>query len=137
MEAFSYDITQYESHPYSQTHPELMFTMGKLFGLSPTDFKKCRVLELGCAAGGNILPLAYNFKSSNFVGVDLSIKQIEHGLEQIRDLQLSNIQLLHKSIMDIDSSYGKFDYIICHGVFSWVPKEVQENTTKKHNHPIC
>lgn len=125
MEAFSYDITQYESHPYAQSHPELMFTMGKLFGLNPTTFKKCRVLELGCAAGGNILPLACNYKESEFVGVDLSAKQIEQGIEQIRDLGLSNIQLLHKSIMDVDSSYGKFDYIICHGVFSWVPPEVQ------------
>jgi methyltransferase-like protein/cyclopropane fatty-acyl-phospholipid synthase-like methyltransferase len=126
MEAFSYDITQYESHPYAQTHPELMYTMGKLFGLKPTNFKKCRVLELGCAAGGNIMPLAYNFKDSEYVGVDLSAKQIEQGLEQIRDLGLTNIRLLHKSIMDIDSSYGKFDYIISHGVFSWVPKEVQD-----------
>ena len=30
------------------------------------------------------------------------------------------------SIMDIDASWGKFDYIICHGVFSWVPEEVQD-----------
>ena len=126
METFSYDITQYESHPYAQTHPELMYTMGKLFGLNPTHFKKCRVLELGCAAGGNILPLAYNFRESEFVGVDLSAKQIEQGLEQIRDLGLTNIKLLHKSIMDVDSTYGKFDYIISHGVFSWVPKEVQD-----------
>jgi methyltransferase-like protein/cyclopropane fatty-acyl-phospholipid synthase-like methyltransferase len=126
MEAFSYDITQYDSHPYAQSHPELMYTMGKLFGLNPTHFKKCRVLELGCAAGGNILPLAYNFKESEFVGVDLSTKQIEQGIEHIRDLGLRNIRLLHKSIMDIDASYGKFDYIISHGVFSWVPKEVQD-----------
>lgn len=126
MEAFSYDITQYESHPYAQTRPELMYTMGKLFGLNPTHFKKCRVLELGCAAGGNILPMAYNFKESQFVGVDLSAKQIEEGIGHIRDLGLSNIQLLHKSIMDVDSSYGKFDYIIAHGVFSWVPPEVQQ-----------
>ncbi len=125
METFSYDITQYESHPYAQTHPELMYTMGKLFGLNPMHFKNCRVLELGCAAGGNILPLAYNFRDAEFVGVDLSVKQIEQGLEQIRDLGLTNISLLHKSIMDIDSSYGKFDYIITHGVFSWVPKDVQ------------
>ncbi len=126
MEAFSYDITQYESHPYAQTRPELMYTMARLFGLNPTHFKKCRVLELGCAAGGNILPMAYNFKDSEFVGVDLSAKQIEQGIEQIRDLGLTNIQLLHKSIMDIDASYGKFDYIIAHGVFSWIPLEVQE-----------
>lgn len=125
MEAFSYDVTQYDSHPYAQSHPELMYTMGKLFGLNPAHFKNSRVLELGCAAGGNILPLAYNFRESKFVGIDLSAKQIEQGIEQIRDLGLSNIQLLHKSIMEIDNTYGKFDYIICHGVFSWVPPEVQ------------
>jgi len=25
----------------------------------------------------------------------------------------------------VNESYGKFDYQICHGVFSWVPNEVQ------------
>jgi methyltransferase-like protein len=27
--------------------------------------------------------------------------------------------------LDVDSSFGKFDYIICHGVYSWVSHEVQ------------
>ena len=38
----------------------------------------------------------------------------------------SNIELRHASILDVDASYGEFDYIICHGVYAWVPREVQD-----------
>ena len=42
------------------------------------------------------------------------------------ELNLPNIELKALSIADLDSSYGQFDYIICHGVFSWVPPPIQE-----------
>src|SRR5262249_6262531 len=29
-------------------------------------------------------------------------------------------------IMDVDHNTGQFDYIICHGVYSWVPAEVRD-----------
>ena len=32
------------------------------------------------------------------------------------------------SIMDVDPGFGEFDYIIAHGVLSWVPPAVQEKT---------
>ena len=28
--------------------------------------------------------------------------------------------------MEVDASWGPFDYILCHGVFSWVCRDVQE-----------
>ncbi|MCP4133075.1 MAG: methyltransferase domain-containing protein [bacterium] len=123
---FAYDITQYYSHPYSQTHPQNLYTIARLMGLNPKDFREARILELGCAAGGNIIPLAFNMPNAEIVGVDLSIKQVEEGRNEIQSLGLKNIRIEHKSITDIDESYGKFDYIICHGVYCWVPEEVQE-----------
>ncbi|MCP4138028.1 MAG: methyltransferase [bacterium] len=126
MQENAYDITPYESRPYSQTHPEHLYTLARLFGMEPPEYSTARILELGCAGGGNIIPVAYYMPGSEVVGVDLSRKEIDEGLKNIDALGLTNIALKHCSIIDIDESFGFFDYIICHGVFSWVPEEVRE-----------
>ncbi|MCE9562495.1 MAG: class I SAM-dependent methyltransferase [Planctomycetes bacterium] len=122
----TYDELPYDSNPFSQTHPSRLATVATLFGLTPAPVEKCRVLELGCAAGGNITPLAELYPESEFVGVDLSARQVAEGEQVIQNAGLKNIKLRHASILDIDESYGTFDYIICHGVFSWVPDPVRQ-----------
>jgi len=122
----SYDEIPYESRPFPQSHPDRLATLGRLFGMSPAPVTRCRVLELGCASGGNLIPMAFHLPGSDFVGVDLSGRQVATGRGVIENLALKNIRIEHYSIMDVDSSSGVFDYIICHGVYSWVPDEVQD-----------
>ena len=122
----SYDDIPYESHPFAQSHPNRLFTIGTLFGMRPTPVQKCRVLELGCAAGGNLIPMADYLPESQFVGVDNSARQIRDGLDTVKQLGLDHVILKHVSILDVDAAYGQFDYIICHGVFSWVPENVRK-----------
>ena len=121
-----YDLVPYFSHPFQKTHPENLYTIARLFGVDAPDFRKARVLELGCAGGGNIIPMAVNLPESRFVGIDLSKKQIGYGRKMIKELGLTNISLEHMSINDIDSGFGQFDFIICHGVYSWVSTNVRE-----------
>lgn len=125
-EVNSYDEMPYESHPYAQTHPSRLAVIGTLFGLNPPPVETCRVLELGCAAGGNILSIAEAYPQSQWVGIDLSQRQIDDGLRLVSKVGLKNVSLHHASIMDVDESYGQFDYILAHGVFSWVPTVVRE-----------
>ena len=122
----SYDEVPYESFPFPQTHPDRMATLGRLFGLQPHDLANSRVLELGCAGGGNLIPMALTMPDAEFVGVDLSAVQVAQGQKLIADLRLTNIRLLVLSITDLDKSFGQFDYILSHGVYSWVPNAVQE-----------
>jgi methyltransferase-like protein/2-polyprenyl-3-methyl-5-hydroxy-6-metoxy-1,4-benzoquinol methylase len=122
----SYDEVPYESHPYPQTHPSRLAAVAALFGLTPPPVETARVLELGSAAGGNLIPMAEAFPGATFVGVDLSARQVADGQQAIADAGLSNVILRHASILDVDGSYGPFDYVLCHGVFSWVPDNVQE-----------
>lgn len=122
----SYDEVPYQSHPFPQTHPDRLGVIATLLGLRPPRLESCRVLELGCASGGNLVPMALTLPEARFVGVDLSRVQIAEGLETVQALGLSNIELRQHSIMDITSEMGKFDYILCHGVFSWVPDQVQD-----------
>jgi methyltransferase-like protein/SAM-dependent methyltransferase len=122
----SYDEVPYTSYPFLEAHPDRLATLATLFGLTPVDVTRCCVLELGCASGGNLLPLAEVFPGSRFVGVDLSKRQVEAGQGFVQKLGFTNIELRHASIMDVDSKWGMFDYIVCHGVYSWVPTAVQE-----------
>ena len=121
-----YDQVPYSSYPYAQSHPIFNAAIGKLFGLNPTPLSSARVLELGCAAGGNLLPIASYYPGSQCLGIDFSAKQIEEGQRYVADSGLTNIELRQMNILDFSSSEGTFDYIICHGVFSWIPAEVQK-----------
>ena len=124
--AFSYDEVPYESHPFAQTHPSRLFTVATLFGLRPTPVQRCRVLELGCATGGNLLSMADLLPDAEFLGVDLSKKQIEDGQSLVAQFKLKNLTLRHANVTDITPADGMFDYVICHGMFSWVPGPVQD-----------
>ncbi|MCB1775694.1 MAG: class I SAM-dependent methyltransferase [Gammaproteobacteria bacterium] len=122
----SYDELPYDNLTHQFSHPTNTAVIARLKGLETPDIGRCRVLEIGCAAGANLLPLAMAYPDSEFVGVDLSGRQIEDGKKIVSELQLKNTELRQANLMEIDESWGKFDYIICHGVFSWVPEEVQE-----------
>jgi SAM-dependent methyltransferase len=124
--ASSYDEIPYYSKPFAVTHPDHLAAVATLYGMEPPDVDRCRVLELGCAAGGNLMPMAVGLPQARFVGIDLSARQIEDGSAIVRALGLTNIDLRAMSILDVSRELGEFDYIICHGVYSWVPPEVQE-----------
>jgi methyltransferase-like protein len=122
----SYDQAPYPSLSYGQSHPDRLATLAQLMGLNPQPITHCRVLELGCAAGGNLIPMAYGLPESEFVGVDYSGRQIEEGQAAVQALGLTNISLHHLNILEVDGSLGEFDYIIAHGVYSWVPPAVRD-----------
>ncbi|WP_406695989.1 class I SAM-dependent methyltransferase [Singulisphaera sp. Ch08] len=125
-QANSYDEIPYGEHFFPYTHPIHLATLGTLFGIETPAIERCRVLELGCAEGGNLLPMAFDLPEAQFVGIDLSHRQIAHGQTVINRLGLQNIDLRAMSITEVDDTFGAFDYIICHGVFSWVPEHVRE-----------
>lgn len=122
----SYDELPYRGHSLYVTHPDFLAAQAVLLGLTPPNVESCRVLELGCSNGSNLIPMAVTLPNAKFLGVDLSNRQVEEGLEDIEQLCLANIELRHANLLDFNSSYGQFDYIICHGVFSWVPKLVRD-----------
>ena len=124
--ATSYDEVPYESFPFAQTHPDHLATLAHLLGLSPPAVERCSVLELGCAGGGNLLPMAVALPQAKFVGIDLSGVQIAHGQKVVDALGLANVRLLATDLRQIGKGFGRFDYIIAHGVYSWVPNAVQD-----------
>jgi SAM-dependent methyltransferase len=118
-EVSKYDVVDFPSLPFAASHPDRMATLGQLFGMQPTDVEHCRVLEIGCGAGGNILPMAATLPDSEFVGIDLADAQIDEALQITQAVELPNLRLEAMDLVDLDESFGKFDYVICHGVYSW------------------
>ncbi len=130
MEVNSYDQVEYPCYPFSQTHPDRIATIAKLHGMNPAPIEQCRVLELGCGTGANFYPMAEAFPNSEFVGIDLATPPIEEGQRAVAELNFKNLHLHRADIMQVNESLGKFDYIIAHGVYSWVPQPVREQLLK-------
>ncbi len=121
-----YDQLPYPTRSHPEAHIRKLEGIATLFGMHPKPVSDCRVLELGCAAGWNLIPQATEFPQSDFVGVELSERQVDRGRSLVSTLGLENIDLRQADLMGIDASWGQFDYILCHGVYSWVPEQVRE-----------
>lgn len=122
-----YDELPYKSLPIEWTAPERLALASLLHGGPRAPLDSYRVLELGCADGANLLPLAYYRRTATFVGVDSANSQIEIADSRKAVLRLSNVDFLHADFMTAAQQLsGQFDYIIAHGVFSWVPQDVRD-----------
>jgi methyltransferase-like protein len=125
------DPSSYEDLPYPHAAWREMSirraeAVATCYGLEVPASPRARVLEIGCASGGHLLPQAHAFPKAEFIGIDLSTAQISAGREWIQTLGLQNIDLRVADLSDIDQSWGEFDYIISHGVHSWISPELQQ-----------
>jgi SAM-dependent methyltransferase len=121
-----YDRVSYRTFPRRQTHPNRLAAVARLFGMETAPVTNCRVLELGCGSGGNLLPMAYHLPASRFVGIDLSPQPIKEARRIADALELRNVELRAGDLRELGASDGAFDYIFAHGLYSWIPAEVRE-----------
>jgi SAM-dependent methyltransferase len=123
----SYDDTPYVHAPMMRSHPGRLAAQAVWRGLTAPDAARARVLEIGCASGGNLLPLAATMPQARFLGVDLSPVQIAAGEARRRRYRLGNVELRADSFEALSAADGAFDVIICHGVYSWIPEPLRES----------
>jgi SAM-dependent methyltransferase len=121
-----YGAVAYATQSNAQSHPERLATVASLHGLSPPPVATCRVLEVGCGDGENLLPMAAGLPDASFVGCDLSPQAIATGREAILATGLGNVTLVECDLRELPENLGEFDYIIAHGVYSWVPPAVRD-----------
>ncbi len=125
--SISYEQITYPNYVHAQTHPNRLAVMARAYGLKTAPVEKCRVLEVGCGSGANLLAMACNLPESEFVGIDLSSKHIEFGRQAVEETGAKNLQLICADLLQVDfQKFGKFDYIVAHGFFSWIPPVVHE-----------
>lgn len=122
-----YDAIPYSSFPHSPSHPEQLATVAFLHRLDPPAVADCRVLELGCGSGANLLGIAYGLPDARLVGVDLARAPIEQARNDVRALGLRNVEFHIGDVRDTsDIGLGEFDYVIAHGLYAWVEQAARE-----------
>jgi SAM-dependent methyltransferase len=121
-----YDAIRYPGLPFAVTHPDHLAAVALFHGVTPAPPDRCRVLEVGCGDGGNLVPMAYGLPASEFVGIDLAADAIEAGRAFARRAGVANVRLETLDLARLPESAGTFDYIIAHGVYSWIPADVRE-----------
>lgn len=126
-DASSYDAVPYPSIAFPQSHPDRLAAVATLFGMDPSPAPPAgsRVLEIGCALGDNLIPLALQHPEADVLGIDLSAAQIAVARERATAVGLSNLRFEAIDVFEFPSDLGPFDYILCHGVYSWVPESVR------------
>jgi len=123
-----YDKVLYPAAIYPLTHPTRLAAPAFLRGMHPQSVDRCRVLELACGSGSNLISMAFHLPASNFVGLDLAQRPIALGNSMIAELGLKNISLHAIDLMAANpTDFGHFDFIIAHGLYSWVPPAVREH----------
>jgi SAM-dependent methyltransferase len=123
----SYDSLPYPSKFFLQTHPDRLAAAGILFGMDAADPQSCRVLELGCGNGSNLIAQAFLSPRSKYVGIDLAQTHVDIANSSAKELDLQNVEFRQMDVMDMTvDEFGLFDYITAHGLFAWVPKQVRQ-----------
>ena len=132
MSRESYDAVPYTDRTFPLTHPSHLGAIGRFLGVPAADLERCRVLSIGCASGWNITAMAARLPEAVFVGIDYSSVQINAGLKRLTDLReagfpVDNVSLVCGDIGDGLQSSGPFDYVIAHGMYSWLDAETRHS----------
>ena len=121
-----YDALPYPGYSFPQSHPARLAAQATLRGLRPPLVETARVLELGSGDGGNVVPMAFGLPDAAFVGVDLNEKALARGRALARALNLTNVDLVQGDLEELTLD-GPFDYVVAHGVYSWVSPAARDN----------
>ncbi len=122
----SYDEIPHESDIVAGTHPEHLRVIANLFAVEAAPAEECSMLEIGCATGANLIAIGHGLPGATLVGIDPSERQIGMGRAAAAEAGVANVELLAADVRDLVNWDRRFDYIVCHGVLSWVPEDVRE-----------
>ncbi len=124
--ATPYDELRYPGKFYPQASPGRIGTVAALFGLRPPPLATSRILELGCGEGGHLVPIAAACPEASCLGIDASAAAIERARDFAERAGVQHCEFRAEDVRAFPEDAGSFDYIIVHGVYSWVPEAAQQ-----------
>ena len=134
----AYDEVAYPSSIFIQTHPALLAAIAGLHGLTPPDIAMARVLEIGGGEGMNLIALAAAYPDMQCLSFDLSSAAVARGKLAITKAGLTNVRVEVGDILDAARDLKQqFDYVICHGVYAWVPDVVRDGIMELIGHVLA
>lgn len=126
MSKSTYDELPYLGFPRRHAHPSVIGATARIFGIEAPPVSTARILELGCGDGANILSIAAGLPDASCCGVDSSGIQIDRGQAAAQQAGIDNIRLIQADFVSADYPEENYDYIIAHGVYSWITSEEQD-----------
>lgn len=115
----------YDDRPIPQTHLSVLARAARARSLQPPALTGAHVLEVGCAHGVNLMAMAARLPDTAFVGIDIDAAAIAVAGRRAGEAGLSNIRFEAVDVGDFSTDVA-FDYVIAHGVLSWVPPAVAD-----------
>jgi methyltransferase-like protein len=132
-----YDRISYPGTVYNQAHISRLASIAYLHGVDTPPVRTCRVLELGCNRGLHLIGMAMLYPEAQFVGVDVSETAIAQANELVETLELTNISFRAIDVLQLTGSPGECDYLIAHGLYSWVPENIREKILELCGHVLA
>jgi SAM-dependent methyltransferase len=92
---------------------------------------RARVLELGCGEGGHLVPFAARNPAARCVGIDLSGHAVSEA-RRFADRLGASVTFLELDVLHATEALARpdlpeaYDYVVAHGLYSWVPPAVRE-----------
>lgn len=123
--ATSYDAVRYPGRFYPQATPDRIASIARMYGLNPVPVETARVLELACGEGANLNVVGHALPNCHLYGVDLSHSAIEKARAIAHELGVVNASFAAMDLTEFPADAGEFDYIIAHGLYSWVPDHIR------------
>ena len=127
MSQSSYEEMPYATFALRVADPNRLSAIARLYGVSVPAPNEASVLEIGCGTGTNLIHIAERYPQSRCVGVDISERHIAEGHKIASGSGVLNAELRCGDIRNAALGHGEFDYIICHGVYSWVAPSVRHD----------
>ncbi|MCC6619766.1 MAG: methyltransferase regulatory domain-containing protein [Deltaproteobacteria bacterium] len=123
----SYEDLPYPSGAFALTHPWRVGLVGRCFGVATAAPAGARVLELGAGTGWNASLIAWSLPDAEVVAIDREPRHVAEGIELAARLGVRNCHIRVGDFVTLDpAALGTFDYVICHGVYGWVPAGVRD-----------
>ena len=120
-ERFAYDDVPYDTEANAEAHPRAMATLARLHRMTVARPSTARVLEIACGNGDHSIVAAAYLPDARFVGFDLARSAIDAG----RAIAPPNVELSVRDLNEGAKGLGEFDYVIAHGLYSWVPEPLR------------
>jgi SAM-dependent methyltransferase len=92
----------------------------------PSRDRKFSWCDLGCGQGLTATILAATHPSGRFCGIDFVAAHIENARRFATECAIENVEFQAADFSTaVDADFGGFDYIVSHGVYSWVNEQTQ------------
>lgn len=118
----------YPPHFYKEMQPLWLATLAQFLNSPAPDLTKpYSYCELGCGMGINLLVAAATNPHGYFVGVDFNAQHLGIARAAAEFIGLTNIHFLQSDFSSfLQDNTFYFDFIACHGTWSWIAEQHQQ-----------